>query len=59
MTSHNLHPTMAELREAEHRRAAGTTVPPRPPGSLASELWPVVSIVAGIAALLAIAAPSL
>jgi hypothetical protein len=62
MTSHSLHPTIAELREAERRRAAAATrpvAPPRPPGRLAQELAPVVSIVAGVAALLAIAAPSL
>ena len=60
MTSSSLHHKIAQLREDERRKAArASQEPPTPPGQLASELAPVVTLVAGFATLVAIAAPSL
>jgi len=60
MNPNSLHHTIAQLREDERRRVAPAPEEPfTPPGRLASELAPIISLVAGFATLLVIAAPSL
>jgi hypothetical protein len=60
MNANSLHHKIAQLRQDERRRVARAPEEPfTPPGRLASELAPVISLVAGFATLLMIAAPSL
>jgi hypothetical protein len=55
MTSHHIHRIIAAQREAEIRAMAR----PRLPRTSWTDLAPVLSVIAGVTSMLAIAAPSL